>query len=94
MRDVDADPSAIQLLRGRDGGSAAAERVQHDVAFVAARADDPLKQRFRLLRRIAEAFLRRELMGGMSVHTNADGTPLQLIEIALVAAALVPRLGQ
>ena len=42
----------LQLLRGRDRRTAAAERIENGVAFVAARSDDPLQQRFRLLRRI------------------------------------------
>ena len=35
MRDVDPDPVAPELLRRVNGGAAAAERVEHDVAFVA-----------------------------------------------------------
>ena len=53
--DVDADPAPAQLLRGRDGGAAAAERVEHDVAGVAAGREDALQEREWLLRGVAEA---------------------------------------
>ena len=56
MGDVDPDPPPPQLLRGMDRGAAAAERIEHDVARVRRGRDDPLEQRDRLLRRIAEAF--------------------------------------
>jgi hypothetical protein len=34
MRDVNPDPAAAKLLRRGDGGAAAAERVEHQVAGV------------------------------------------------------------
>ena len=40
MCDVDADPPATKFLSGGDGGAAAAEGVEHDVAGVAARLKD------------------------------------------------------
>ena len=38
--DVDADPPAPQLLRRGDGCAASAERIQHDVARIAAGQQD------------------------------------------------------
>jgi len=54
--DVDADPAAPEFVRGGDGGAAAAEGIQHDIAFVRRRADNTLQQGQRLLRRVAKAF--------------------------------------
>ncbi len=56
MRNVDADPAAVQALGHVQGGAAAAEGVQHQVAFVAAGSDDALQQGFGLLGGVAEAF--------------------------------------
>ena len=53
--DVDADPAPAQLLRGRDRGAAAAERVEHHVAGVAAGLDDALQEGKGLLGGVAEA---------------------------------------
>ena len=44
MGHVDADPAAFQLVRGGDGRAAAAERVEHKVAGVAAGLDDALQE--------------------------------------------------
>src|SRR5437867_3871182 len=57
MRNVNPDPATLQPLGNGDRGSASAERVKHKIAFAAARLDDPLKQRFRLLRWIAKTLL-------------------------------------
>ena len=57
LRHVNADPVAAEFLGGVNGRAAAAERVQHHVAGIAAGLDDPLQQRHRLLRRVAETFL-------------------------------------
>ena len=56
MGDVDADPAAVEFLRGDDCRAAATERVKHDVALVAGGLDDALQQGEGLLRRVAEAF--------------------------------------
>ena len=44
MGDVDADPGAAEFLGGVDGGAAAAEGVEDDVARVAAGVDDAFEQ--------------------------------------------------
>jgi hypothetical protein len=51
--DVDADPAALQLLGGGDGRAAAAERVEDDVAGVAAGGDDAFQKFYRFLRRVS-----------------------------------------
>ena len=56
MSDIDADPLPPQFLRGMNGGAAAAERIEHYVAFVGTGGDDPFEQGERLLRGIAKAF--------------------------------------
>ena len=56
MGDVDADPAAAQLLGGGDGRAAAAERVEHHVAGVAAGLDDALQQGEGFLGGVAEPF--------------------------------------
>ena len=53
--DVDADPAAFEPLRDGDSRPAAAEGIEHEVAFVAAGFDDPFQQGFGLLSGIAEA---------------------------------------
>ena len=58
MGHVDADPAALQLVRGGDGRAAAAERVEHKVAGVAAGLDDALQEGEGLLGGVAETFLR------------------------------------
>ena len=55
--DVDAEPAAAEALGGVDGGAAAAEGVEHDVAGVAAGADDALEEGKGFLGGVAEAFL-------------------------------------
>ena len=57
MRDVDPDPFASEPLRDGDRRATAAEWVEHHVALVAAREDDALQQRLRLLRWVAEALV-------------------------------------
>ena len=62
LRHVNADPVAAEFLGGVNRRAAAAERVQHHVAGIAAGLDDPLQQRHGLLRRVAETF------GGAGIH--------------------------
>ena len=57
MRDIDADPAAVQFLRGMDGGAAAAKRIENEIAFVRGGGDDAFEQGERLLGGVAEAFL-------------------------------------
>jgi hypothetical protein len=54
--DVDPDPVPLELLGRCDGRSAAAKRIEDEIAFVRAGQDDPFEQSFRLLRGIAETF--------------------------------------
>ena len=56
VRDVYADPLAVELLRGVNGCAATAERVEHHVAFVAAGGNDAFQQGQRLLCWITKAF--------------------------------------
>ena len=56
--DVNPDPAAVEAFGHYGRCAAAAERVQDEVAFVAAGADDAVQQRFRLLSRITETFRR------------------------------------
>ena len=60
VRHINADPVAAEFLGGVNRRAAAAERVEHHVAGIAAGLDDPLQQRHRLLRRssrIAQPFM-------------------------------------
>ena len=72
LRDVDADPPPPQLLRRRDRRPAAAERVEHRVARVAAGEDDAFEQGERLLGRISEAFGRHHV-DWVNVRPNVLG---------------------
>ena len=56
MRDVDADPAAVEVLRGDYRSAAAAERIEHQIALVRRRLDNSLEQRERLLRLEARRF--------------------------------------
>ncbi len=63
-----------EILRGYKGGAAAAEGVENDVVLIAAGFDDSLKQRKRLLCRIARAILSRLVdtdERSMSSHTTS-----------------------
>lgn len=57
VRNVDADPLAIELLHRMNCGPAAAEGIKDNIAFVGRRGDSPLKKRQRLLSWIAKTFL-------------------------------------
>src|SRR5580704_3482285 len=57
MSDIDADPATVQLLRGVDGGAAAAERIENQIAFVGGGGNDAFKQREGLLGRVAEVLM-------------------------------------
>src|SRR5690242_616718 len=59
MCDVYADPPSFEALRHGNRRPAAAERIEHEIALVAACLDNPLEQPLRLLRGIPEALLRR-----------------------------------
>src|SRR6266699_543179 len=47
---IDPNPLPTHFLGDRNSRAATAERIKDDVAFIAARADDPLEKSFRLLR--------------------------------------------
>ena len=55
--DVDADPAAVEALRDLDGGAAAAEGVEDEVAFVGTGFDDAFEEGFGLLGGVAETLL-------------------------------------
>jgi hypothetical protein len=55
---VDSDPSTFHLLRRVNSGAAAAEWIQNNIALIARRSDDSLKQLKRLLRRVMKALFR------------------------------------
>src|SRR5487761_76915 len=57
IRDVDADPAAAKLLRRGHRGAATAEGVEDDITNVGSGAEDPLKERDRLLGRITQILL-------------------------------------
>ena len=62
---VDADPAAVEPLRDLNGGAAAAEGIEDQIAFVGTGFEDAFEQGFGLLGGVAEAFIRRaELMNG------------------------------
>ena len=57
MRDVDADPAALQTLGDGDRRPAPAERVEDDIALVAAGLDDALQEGFWLLGGVAQSLV-------------------------------------
>ena len=83
-RNVDPRPPAPEPASGIDGRSAPAERVEHEVALVAAGGDDALEQRARLLRRVAEP-LGHARTDGRDVRPQIlERHPRHLVEIPLV----------
>ena len=80
LRHVNADPVATEFLGGVNRRAAAAERIQHHVAGIAAGLDDPLQQRHGLLRRVAETFVRC-ISNPLNVCPNiANGFSFLLVE--------------
>jgi hypothetical protein len=57
MRDVDADPAAIELLCGVDRGPAAAKRIEDKITFVGGPGNDSFEKGERLLGGVTEALL-------------------------------------
>ena len=64
MRDVDADPAAVQALGGDDCRAATAERIKDQVALAAAGLDDAFEQGFGFLGRVTETLLWPAIDGG------------------------------
>ncbi len=82
--DVDADPAPPQPVRRHRRRPAPAERIEHEVAGVRGRLDDPLQQRLRLLRAVAEVLLRAA--DGRNVGPDIlERHARHLVEVALVA---------
>ncbi len=91
MRDVDADPSTAELLRRMDRGAAAAEGIEHDIAFVRRGAKNAFEKGEGLLGRIAEAF-RRLRVNGRYIFPNALGAVAHcLIQISFNANSAIFR---
>jgi hypothetical protein len=57
FRDIDSDPTPFLPMCSSDRRSAPTERIQHDVAFARASANDSLEERLRLLSGIPEPLL-------------------------------------
>jgi hypothetical protein len=84
VRDVDADPAAIQLLRGVDRCAAAAEGIENDIALVAAGGNDAFEQSKRLLGWVPQALRAYGVDSVDVVPDVADGLALEFIDVALV----------
>ena len=83
-RNVDAAPAAVQTAGRVNGGAATTERVQHQVALVRRCRDDPLQQRARLLRRVAEPFTGRRAHRGNVGPQVLQRLPRHFVQVALV----------
>ena len=57
MGDVDADPAAVEALRDLNGGAAAAEGIEDEIAFVGTGFDDAFEEGFGFLGWVAETLL-------------------------------------
>ncbi len=64
MGNVDADPAAVEALGYLDGGAAAAEGIEDDIAFIGAGFDNAFEEGFGFLGGVAEAFLVLGVDGG------------------------------
>lgn len=83
VRDVDADPAAVQLLRRMHRGATAAEGVEHDIAFVAAGGDDAFEQGDGFLGGVAEAFVAGRVDLVDVISNVAHGNALELVAVPL-----------
>ena len=84
MRDVDADPFAVETLGCRDRGAATAEGVEDDVTFVRGSADDALQEGLRFLGRVAEPFTGLGIDGRDVRPYVLEGHARHLVEVAYV----------
>jgi hypothetical protein len=84
-RDVDADPLAVEVLRGDQGGTATAKGVEDDVVGVAARTDDALEKGEGFLSGVAEP-----LRAGVGDAGNVDPYLLQALARHLIKIFLQP----
>ena len=81
---VNAHPLAAQHFGGNRRGGAAAERVQHPVAGVAAGGDDTLVQLERLLRGVARAFPRIRRQGRDVLPNGVQRVAFHFVKVTLL----------
>ena len=74
----DADKGAAQALGGDSGGTRSHERIEHDVAHMARRQNDALKQRLRLLCRVGLAPVLLQPFGTRADRQQPIGAHLQI----------------
>ena len=79
VRDVDADPAAVEFLRDGDRRAASAEWIENNVAFVGAKCYDAFEQRFWFLRLIPELFSRPAVYGSDVGPVGRDWHSLSLV---------------
>nr|WP_245639406.1 hypothetical protein [Rubellimicrobium mesophilum] len=93
MGDVDADPAAAELLRRVDGGAAAAEGLEHEVAGVGGGGDDAFEEGDGLLGGVAEALGSLGVDGRNVVPNAGQWHPIAFIQktAELDAPAFFPR---
>ncbi len=83
MGDIDADPAAVQFLRGMDRGAAAAKWIENKIAFVGRSGDDAFEQGKRFLGGIAKALLGL-CLNWLYVGPNiVDRVAFLLVQVAL-----------
>src|SRR5437867_1055235 len=71
IRDVDPDPLPVEFLRGVNGRTATAERIEHGIARIARGADDPLEKCLWFLRLVTEP-LGRLCANWIDIRNNVD----------------------
>ena len=94
-------PLAPQPLGDRDRCAAAAERVEHHVALVAACHDDALQQRLRLLRGVVKSFIAQnrrnivpQILQGNSGHLVCELHQTGHAGLSMNEIPLIPKVNQ
>ncbi len=88
---VYADPPALESLSHGDRCAASAERVEYDVALVAAGPDDAFEQRLGFLCRIAEALTSLGVYGWKIYPHVLKRHTRHLVKIANLFRYAIPR---
>ena len=84
---IDSDPLAAEILRGDEGGPAAAEGVQDDVVGARRDFDDALQQLERLLCWVAERLVAHALHRADVVPHGAERRAFAFVQVALSGGA-------
>ena len=81
--DVDANPAAAEFFGGSDGGAAAAEGIEDDIAGIAAGLDDAFEQSREVFELGNQGVLACPLIGLISVQISVTRLTFNFIKVYL-----------